>query len=318
MPIPTFSADKALLIIATGEDAEPWRAELNKAAPDLVVHLEGEAFDPASIAWALVWRPPAGALAALPRLEAIFSMAAGVDHIFADPLLPPDLPVVKLVHEATRQQHRDYVLHAVIHHHRDMIPFAANQRRHAWTFLRPAMNFRRRVGVMGAGSLGLFVAEALVGLGFDTRIWSRSAKDIAGARSFHGRDQLGDFLAGSDILVAMLPKTPETVDLLDAAAFAQLPQGAAVINIGRGDHLVEPDLLAALDSGHLAGATLDVLRQEPPPADHPFWDHPLVRLTPHIASEPNPEVTAWAVLDNIGRMQAGQAPQPLADRALGY
>ncbi|TWI31546.1 2-hydroxyacid dehydrogenase [Paracoccus sulfuroxidans] len=309
---------KALLIIATGENAEEWRSELVKAAPTLDIHVLGEEFDPATIAWALVWRPPVGYLASLPNLEAIFSMAAGVDHIFADDQLPQGIPVVKLVHEATRQQHRDYVLHAVIHHHRDMMLFAERQPQKVWKFVRPAMNAQRSIGLMGAGPLGIFAAEALVSLGYQVRVWSRSPKSIDGAQSFHGTDQLHDFAAGTDILVSMLPKTPETIGILDAALFAALPEGAAVVNIGRGDHLDEGALLAALNSGHLSGATLDVLAQEPPAEDHPFWTHSKVRLTPHIASEPNPWVTAMAVLGNIDRMQQGLAPEPRADRASGY
>ncbi|MDI6025213.1 glyoxylate/hydroxypyruvate reductase A [Corticibacterium sp. UT-5YL-CI-8] len=309
---------KALLIIATGENAEDWRSELVKVAPDLPIHVEGEDFDPASIAWALVWRPVAGYLATLPNLEAIFSMAAGVDHIFADKQLPDGIPVVKLVHEATRQQHRDYVLHAVIHHHRDMMLFAERQRRKVWQFVRPAMNSERTIGLMGAGPLGAFVAEALVGLGFKVRVWSRSPKAIAGVDSFHGYDQLGDFAKESDILVSMLPRTPETIGILNAGLFALLPKGAAVVNIGRGDHLNEDELLTAIETGHVSGATLDVLRQEPPPENHPFWEHPRIRLTPHIASEPNPWVTALAVVGNIDRMRQGLAPEPLADRAAGY
>ena len=309
---------QAMLIIATGENAEDWRSELRAAAPDLPIHVLGESFDPATIRWALVWKPPHGYLAGLPNLDAIFSMAAGVDHIFADPDLPAEVPVVKLVHEVTRQQHRDYVLHSVIHHHRDMLLFDMRQKERRWEFVRPAMNFQRSIGLMGAGPLGLFVAEALVGLGFPVRIWSRTAKELAGAETFHGPDQLTAFAAGSDILVAMLPRTPATIGLLDADLFAALPKGAAVVNIGRGDHLNEEALLAALDSGHLSGATLDVLRQEPPPNDHPFWSHPKIRLTPHIASEPNPWATAQSVLENIARMRRGLAPEPLGNREAGY
>ena len=309
---------QAMLIIATGENAEDWRSELRAAAPDLPIHVLGESFDPATIRWALVWKPPHGYLAGLPNLDAIFSMAAGVDHIFADPDLPAGVPVVKLVHEVTRQQHRDYVLHSVIHHHRDMMLFDMRQKERRWEFVRPAMNFQRSIGLMGAGPLGLFVAEALVGLGFPVRIWSRTAKELAGAETFHGPDQLTAFAAGSDILVAMLPRTPATIGLLDTDLFAALPKGAAVVNIGRGDHLNEEALLAALDSGHLSGATLDVLRQEPPPNDHPFWSHPKIRLTPHIASEPNPWATAQSVLENIARMRRGLAPEPLGNREAGY
>lgn len=310
--------EQAMLIIATGENPEDWRSALRAAAPDLPIYVMGEDFDPATIRWALVWKPPHGYLAELPNLDAIFSMAAGVDHIFADPDLPLGVPVVKLVHEVTRQQHRDYALHAVIHHHRDMMLFDIRQKERRWEFVRPAMNFQRSVGLMGAGPLGLFVAEALVGLGFPVRVWSRSPKEIAGAESFHGAEQLSEFAAGTDILVAMLPRTPATTGMLNADLFAKLPKGAAVVNIGRGDHMDEDALLAALDSGHLSGATLDVMRQEPPPVDHPFWSHPKIRLTPHIASEPNPWATAQSVLGNISRMRNGLEPQPLGSRSAGY
>lgn len=308
----------SLLIIATGENAEDWRSELVRALPGTPIYVDGEDFDKAAITHALVWKPPVGYLASLPNLRAIFSMAAGVDHIFADTELPQGIPVVKLVHEATRQQHRDYVIHAIIHHHRDMMQFAVDQGNGVWKFLRPAINADRRIGILGLGPIGAFAAQAVAGLGFPVKAWRRSQTQLDGIACYSGAEGLKEVASTSDILVSMLPRTPETVGILNAELFAMMPKGAAIINVGRGNHLDEEALLAAIDSGHLSGATLDVLQNEPPPAGHPFFAHPRVRLTPHIASEPNPRVTAWAVSENLERMSRGLPPEPLAERDRGY
>ncbi|MFQ5468205.1 MAG: NAD(P)-dependent oxidoreductase, partial [Kiloniellaceae bacterium] len=195
---------------------------------------------------------------------------------------------------------------------------AAQQRAKTWREITQISTSRRRVGVMGLGVLGGACAAALLRFGFPVAGWGRTAKEQAGVTVFHGADGLIPFLNRSDILICLLPLTSETQGILNAETFAALPRGAALISIGRGGHTVEADLLAALDSGQIGGATLDVFRDEPLPPESPFWDHPRVVVTPHIASMTIAETAAEAVIENIRRVRAGQAPAPIVDLARGY
>ena len=309
---------KALLIAATGEDPEPYRAIFRERMPDMPVHTAGEDYDPDSVAYALCWKPKAGLLATLPNLEVIFSMGAGIDHIIADPHLPATQPIVRLMHDKTREQMRDYVLHVVLHYYRQMDVASAQQLVRKWEFLQIREKSRLKIGLLGLGQMGSTAASALVGLGFSVMGWSRSRKDIPGVESFSGAEGLMEMAAQSYILLSILPATDDTIGILDAELFATMPKGAIVVNLGRGNHLVTADLLAAIDSGHLGGATLDVFAPEPMPDDSPFWSHPLVRVTPHIGSDGNTDIVADAVIANIRRVQAGLAPEPVGDRARGY
>ena len=212
----------------------------------------------------------------------------------------------------------EFVIMSVLHHHRFMLDYAAQARAHQWREIDQVPAWERRVGIMGLGVLGGDAAEALVGLRFDVAGWSGSPKDLPGVTSFHGADGFLPFLNRSDILVCLLPLTPETTDILDARAFAALPKGAALISVGRGPQVVEEDLLAALDSGHLDGATLDVFREEPLPADSPFWDHPRVVVVPHVASMTIARGACEFVIDNIRRFEAGQPLRHVVDLNKGY
>lgn len=310
---------KALLIAATGEDPEPYRALLQDRFPELVVHAEGvDAYDPATIAYALCWFPAEGLMASLPNLQVIFSMGAGIDHILRDSLLPEGLPIVRLMHDRTREQMRDYALHAVLHYYRQMDLAARQQADKKWKFIQIRAKDQFRIGLMGLGEMGTAVANGLTALGFSVMGWSRSAKEIAGVETFSGAEGLKAMAAQSAVLISILPATAQTIGLLNADLFSAMPKGAVVVNLGRGNHLVADDLLAALDSGHLGGATLDVYDPEPMPTDSPFWTHPLARVTPHVGSDGNAEIIADSVIDNIRRVESGLAPHPVGDRARGY
>lgn len=310
--------NKALLIAATGEDPEPYRAIFRERMPELVVHTDGEDYDPASVAYALCWKPRAGLLATLPNLDVIFSMGAGIDHIIADPQLPSRQPIVRLMHDKTREQMRDYVLHVVLHYYRQMDVAAAQQAKKQWEFLQIRDKSRLKVGLLGLGEMGSTAGKALAALGFSVMGWSRSPKDIPGITSFSGADGLKAMAAEAHFLISILPATDDTIGILNRSLFETLPKGAIVVNLGRGNHLVTEDLLAALDSGHLGGATLDVFAPEPMPQDSPFWEHPLVRVTPHVGSDGNSDIVADAVIDNIRRVESGLPPSPVGDRARGY
>ena len=268
---------------------------------------------------AVCWYPPEGLLARLPRLRLIQSVGAGIDHITADPALP-DLPVCRIIDPDMGQGMTAYVTWAVIQHQRHMGAYLRSAAARRWEEQPVQPPRQHRVGIAGLGTLGLACAEALLNIGYSVRGWSRSPKrDLpAGLQAFHGDAGQAEFLAGCDTLVCLLPLTEDTRGILGQKLFSQLPQGAHLINVGRGAHLVEADLLAALASGQLAEACLDVTDPEPLPAEHPFWRHPRIRLTPHIASMTQPLSAAEVVLDNLQRHATGAPLLGLVDRQRGY
>ena len=307
------------LLFKSGSDRTQWWIdEFKTHAPALEVRLWPARGDRADIRYALVWEPPPGELATYPNLTLIFSLGAGVDHLFKDPDLPRDIPVARAVDASMTERVADYVLLHVLRHHRQQPTFERQQRDRNWRELPQPAPRDRQVGVMGMGALGAGSARVLTAVGFPVAGWSRTPKEIDGITSFHGPDGLIPFLACTDILVCLLPLTPATEDVLDARAFAALPAGAAFVNAGRGEQVVDADLLAALDSGHLSGATLDVFRDEPLPADHPYWTHPKVMVTPHIAGITDPRTVVSLVLENIRRVGAGEPVLYPVDRDLGY
>jgi glyoxylate/hydroxypyruvate reductase A len=302
-----------------GGDAEGWRDRLG-AALGMPIDLRAwpDVGDPADIAIALAWKPPAGALARLPNLRLIVSTGMGVDHLLVDPDLPDGVPIVRVIDPGLVGQMAEYAIYWALHHHRDMDAYAVQQRQQAWQETPFVDTASRRVGVMGLGEIGADTARKLALLGFATAGWSRSPRRIDGVECFHGSGGFEPFLRRTDILVDVLPMTPHTANLLDARVFALLPRGAFFVNMARGGHVVDHDLVAALDSGHLAGAALDVFHVEPLPAGHPFWTHPRIHVTPHIAGPTNPRTAAESVAENVRRLRAGQPLLNLIDRSSGY
>jgi glyoxylate/hydroxypyruvate reductase A len=212
----------------------------------------------------------------------------------------------------------EYAIFWALRHHREIDKYAESQRARRWQPRDLVDTIDRRVGVMGLGTIGQDTAAKFAGLGFPTAGWSRSPKTLPNVETFHGSDGFAKFLARSDILVDVLPLTRDTRGLLDAKAFALLPKGAYLINMARGGHVVDADLLAALDSGHLSGATLDVFNQEPLPADNAYWRHPRVHVTPHIAGTTNPRTASPGIIENIKRLRSGQPLIHRVDPKTGY
>lgn len=307
----------AVLFHSPEDDAEAWRDALRARLPGLEVRISPEFGEPTEIEAALVWRAPPGMLRAFPKLRLIQSLAAGVDGLLADPDLP-DVPLCRLVDESMARGMSEFVLTLVLKYHRRLDHFAREQRAGRWSFALPEPPAATRVGIMGLGELGTHAAGVLVAQGFTVRGWSRSAKELPGCKTFAGAHGLAPFLAGSDILVCLLPLTDATRGILDARMFAGLPDSARLINVGRGAHLVEPDLLAALDGGRLAHASLDCFAEEPLPPGHPFWAHPLIDITPHIAAFADPDSAVDAVADNLRRLRDGRPLLHLVDRGRGY
>jgi glyoxylate/hydroxypyruvate reductase len=312
-----MTARTALLFFSPLDDPRAWRTALERRLPSLEVREPNAGGAVEDIRFALVFRPPPGLLASLPNLQAIFSLAAGVEGLLADPTLP-DVPVCRLVDPSLRRTMAEYVLAAVWRVHRGFDRFARDQAVGRWAFEPPRLAESTTVGVLGLGDIGGAVAMGLAGAGFSVRGWSRRGRTLPGVRSHAGPDGFRAMLAGLDVLVSVLPGTAETRDLIDARVFAALGPGAHFVNVGRAEALVEADLLAALDEGHLGGATLDVFRKEPLAPDHPFWRHPRVLMTPHVAGFPLPETAAAAVADNVERAMAGLALMHVVDRRLGY
>lgn len=307
----------ALLFYSRDDDPDAWRRELSSRLSRLDMRVWPEVGDPAEIDAALVWRPPPGLLSDLPNLRCILSLAAGVDQLLADPTLP-DLPLCRLVDPSLTATMSEFVLLQVLKYHRGLDVYARRQRRTEWRLDLPPPAAQTVVGVMGLGELGSDAARVLAAHGFAVRGWSRTEKAIEGVRCFAGAAQLGTFLAETAILVCLLPLTEETRGILDARLFERLPQGARLVNVARGAHLVEADLIAALDRGHLAHASLDVMVQEPLPPKHPFWRHPRIDLTPHTASYGQPGSAAVAVAENLRRLAAGETLRDVVDRSRGY
>ncbi len=308
----------ALLFLSEADPAEAWRDVLLKEMPDLDFRIwPDEVGDPGEIDVALVWKPPAGELSRYPNLKAILSLGAGIDALLADETLP-DLPFARMVDPSLTRTMADYILLAALRHHRRFDLFEREQRAGRWTFEFPKSTGERTVGIMGLGVLGEAAAVMLRDHGFTVRAWSRSPKALDGVRSFHGRDQLGDFLADTEILVCLLPLTADTAGVLDRALFDQLPKDACLINAARGAHLAEGDLIDALDSGRLSGATLDVFETEPLPETSPLWRHEKILITPHVASYCLPATAAAGVVENIRRARKGLPLNHQVDRARGY
>ncbi|SLN25165.1 2-hydroxyacid dehydrogenase [Oceanibacterium hippocampi] len=307
-----------MMFTSTADRADWWRAELTKRIPDLELRRYPEIGDPSEIDYALVWKPKPGLLARCDRLRAIFSLGAGVDHILCDPALPKSVPLTRVVDPNLTQRMTEYVVQQVLACHRRQREYDRQQRETVWAECYTPTAGERRVGIMGLGVLGEDAASKLVQIGFPVAGWRRSRHAVPGVECFAGEAELDAFLARTDILVCLLPLTPETGDMLDGRLFAKLPEGAYVINAARGGHLVEGDLIRALDSGHLAGAVLDVFRTEPLPADHDFWRHPKIVVTPHVASISDPRTIADQVAENIRRDQAGEPLLNRVDLARGY
>ncbi len=250
-----------------------------------------------------------------PRLKAVLSLWAGIETVVDNPSLT--VPLARMVDHGLSQGMVEWVTGHVLRHHLGMDAHILGQNG-TWNPIAPPLARDRRVTILGLGTLGSACGQALASLGFPVTGWSRSAKSVEGITCLHGADGMRQALACADILVLLLPNTPATRDVLNAETLAQLPQGAAVLNPGRGALVDDEALLAALDSGHLAHATLDTFRVEPLPPEHPFWAHPKVTVTPHIASETRADTAADVIAENIRRGEAGEPLLHLVDRTLGY
>ena len=289
-------------------DPDPWLAALREAFPQASVSLWQPGAAPAD--YALVWAPPQQLLDEQPKLKALFHIAAGVDALLKL-RLPSGVPIFRLDDAGMAVQMAEYVCQAVIRFFRELDAVEGDTRAGRWQQRKPHSRSDYPVGVMGLGVLGQRVLTALRTFEFPLRGWSRTPHDLPGVQTFCGPDQWHAFLSGSRILVNLLPLTPATENILDRAALERLPAGAMVINVARGRHLVDDDLLALLDSGHLAAALLDVFRQEPLPPEHRFWHHPRITITPHTSARTLRRESVAQMVAKMAALQAGATPQSL-------
>lgn len=312
-----------LVALVIGDATAAWHEALQRALPGFEVRVWPfatglRADDLDRVEYLIGWVPPAGVFAAFPALKAVFPLGAGVDRFVGRADLPPHIPIIRLTDAGMARQMIDYVLYGVLRHQRAMDVYQQQQGAGQWWPLPPRSAASTTVGVLGLGEIGGQVAAALAGQGYDVAGWSRSAKTLPDVACWHGADGLDPVLARSEVLVNILPSTPETRGLLNAERLARLPVGASVINVGRGDQLDLTALIEGLDSGHLRSALLDVFPVEPLPPEHPVWRHPKVSLTPHVAADSLPEPAAAQIADKLRRFEAGETVAGLVIPARGY
>ncbi len=308
----------ALLVTPRSDEAGEWERLLRERVPGVDFRVYPDAGAAADVDVVLAWKPPHGLLARFPNLKLICSLGMGVDHLLEDAGLPRTEPIARLVDRNMAEQMSEYALYAVLHFHRRFDVYERFQRAGLWQELPLPHTGARRVGVMGLGVIGEDCARKLAGLGFQVLGWSRTPKRVDAVQCFHGPGQLERFLGESEIVLLALPLTPETTGILDARSLRLLPSGCYLVNIARGNLVVEADLLQALDAGHVAGAFLDVTENEPLPPGHRLWTHPKVRITPHIAGLTNPRTAIAPIAQNILRLGAGRPLLDLVDPARGY
>jgi glyoxylate/hydroxypyruvate reductase A len=294
-----------------------WKAIFARREPDLPFRIWPDIGDPKDVRYLAAWIPPDDVAETFPNLEILFSTGAGVDQ-FDLAKLPPHLPLVRMVEPGIIDGMVEYVTMATLALHRDLLVYIGQQHAQTWEQIRVVPASDRHVGVLGLGVLGQAVCDKLASFGFQVAGWSRSPRSLEDVVTFCGSEQLEAFLGRSDILICLLPLTPETRGFLNGSLISKLPRGAKLINVGRGAHLDQEALCAALNSGQISHAVLDVTDPEPLPADHPLWRNPRVLITPHIASMTQPKTAAHFVLDNLRRHRTGQPLVGLVDRTRGY
>jgi glyoxylate/hydroxypyruvate reductase A len=307
-----------MILLMTPIFAPPqvWRDCFAREMPEVELRFWPEIGNPAEIEFAAISRLPDNAARGLPNLKLIISLFAGQDMLLADKTLPPSVPIVRAANPEGDRMMTETVLLHVLRHHRQLPELLIAQQQAEWASPKRLKTRDRKVGVMGLGPIGLAAALALRDFGFQT--WVRRPRQVDGIEIFHGDAQLAAFLGRSEIVVNLLPLTPDTEDILGARNFALMPKGASVINLGRGPHLVDADLIAALDSGQLVAATLDVFRQEPLPKESPLWRHPRVTVIPHASRGQFPSDIVPLICAHLRRFQRGEPLTDRVDLAAGY
>ncbi|WP_375449636.1 2-hydroxyacid dehydrogenase [uncultured Devosia sp.] len=306
------------IFVASRGDPEHMASLFRTQLPEHEVFTQAPQRGDAPVPYIVVGRPAPGLIASVPGLELVLSLNAGIEHLLASGEVPDHLPIVRLVDDGLADGMSDWVLGHALAWHRNLAFYKDLQAKREWSPQPEKLARERIVAVLGAGALGAQAAGHFVRFGFQTRVWSRSCRQVEGAKSFAGRDGLQAAVAGADILVNLLPLTAETANVVNANVLGALAPGALFINGARGGHVVDGDLIAALDGGGLSSAALDVFRTEPLPADDPLWSHPRVLLSPHVAAPTHARTAVAEMAETIRRYERGEKLPHLVDRALGY
>ncbi|EIM74353.1 D-isomer specific 2-hydroxyacid dehydrogenase NAD-binding protein [Nitritalea halalkaliphila LW7] len=306
----------SIFLLAPGKELSPWKKAFHREAPEIpLLTAEDSPQRIAEAKMAVLWQHPSSCWEQLPALQLIASMGAGVDHLLQDPMLPERIPIMRIVDEGLSQYMSSYVLWGILQHHRRASHFAQLQTQQRWNMDTPTHEIR--VGVMGVGALGMDVIRKCQALQIPVVGYGNSPRANTDF-PYYAAEQLPEFLQAANVLVCLLPLTPKTEGILNATLFEACTPGTYLINVGRGRHLVEEDLLPAIEAGQLSGALLDVFRQEPLPEGHPFWSHPALTLTPHISSVTNPDAAVPQLVENYRRIQKNEPLIHLVSRERGY
>ena len=313
--------DDMKILYISAYDATPWQRKIEKILPNVSFLLwpDDAPEDLGEIDYILTWKPEPGLLAKFPNVKAIFNMGAGVDALLQDKSLPTNVPIVRLVDPLLTSGMVEYVAHWVLHFHRQFHIYSAQQKNREWKEFPPPFTAKRAIGFLGIGELGQASATALQALGFKNIAgWSRGKKEIEGIESFVGNNELANFLARTEILITLLPLTNDTSEIINAANIANLPDGACIINPGRGGLINDDDLVAALKSKKITAAALDAFAPEPLPTDSPYWEMENVYITPHIASLTIAGSAATGTAEMIKKIEAGGKPENTINITAGY
>ena len=308
----------SLVIISKKSNQQDWIRDLHALEPNLDIAVYANDSAREEVDFALAWHPPLGAFSNYPNLKWISSTGAGVDHILRDPDLPEGIIITRVVDSRLTDDMTSYLVAQVMCQMRNVAHYKLLQTNNEWQPKRYRDKANTNIGIMGFGELGRDAANKFINLGFNVVGWANSEKKAEGIKVFVGKAEFSEFLSNTDILICLLPLTSDTVNILNRDTFNQLPDGAFIINVARGEHLADEDLLAAIDEGKLSGACLDVFRVEPLPKDHKFWHHPKINVTPHIASITSPESVAPQIIENYRRLKEGRPLLNVVSREKGY
>ncbi len=308
----------SILIVSPGKNLDRWVEALKEADPSVPVYLPEQVKDPADIKFALAWNHPSGFFSQFKNLGGISSFGAGVDHLVKDPQIPDRVTITRIIDPLLSGDMAEFALAVVLKHMRRLTRYCRYQAENQWkkhSYLRVK---NVSIGIMGTGMIGHHVANYLLNTGFRVSGWSRTQGKEAAYGKYYGKEQLNDFLKGCNILICLLPLTNATHGIINKHLLRKLPLGAHVINLGRGAHVLDGDLIQCIDEGHISSAHLDVFDPEPLPEDHPFWEHPKIDVTPHVASLTDPRSVAGQVMENYHRLQAGEPLINTVSRDRGY
>ncbi len=308
----------SLVIICPDRNKDYWIRAFNKTDPSVEVLTEDQVIDNSSVIYTLAWKQPPGIFNRYPNLKCVSSLGAGVDHLVEDPHIPEEIDIVRIIDPVLSGDLFEFALAVIMNRLRSLTGYKIRQVRKEW---KKSLYMRiedLRIGIMGTGKIGNHMATKLSGMGFNVCGWARTKGKEEVYKKYAGQEELDSFLQKINMLICVLPLTKSTKGILNRENLQKLPEGSYLINLARGPHLVDDDLISLLDSGHLSGASLDVFHSEPLPPGHPFWSHPDINLTPHVASITDPERVSDQIIENYHRVKKGEKPLNIVSRKLGY